>query len=68
MNAAAARWWRSRATSARQRRPALQVNLSPASMRRARLQLLDVPAAPTWCALSRTGQLASTMDLFVNLP
>ncbi|MGK5033205.1 hypothetical protein, partial [Janthinobacterium sp. MDT1-19] len=26
VNAAAARWWRSRATSARQRRPALQVD------------------------------------------
>ena len=64
VNAAAARRGRSRATSARQRRPALQVDTFPASMRRARLQLLDVPAAPTWCALSRTGQLASNGDLF----
>ena len=51
-------------TSARLRRPALQVDTSPASMRSGRLQLLDMPAAPTWCALSRTGQLASTVDLF----
>ncbi|MGK5033158.1 hypothetical protein [Janthinobacterium sp. MDT1-19] len=64
VNVGAARRGRSGATSAPRAAPPCRWTLPHASMRRARLQLMDVSAAPTWCALSRTGQLASIMDLF----